>query len=252
VSLEPGNWRHQFRLALAGWGEDRLRASDRALSLLPSCAAAHLVAAMVHVARGAWERAETTAEAGARVQDAQTDGTVLPAAGLHWIRGMALVAQGRVADGSAVLIREAQREGSGLYAQEFRWLSHSSLGFIHLHEGHVDRAEQAFRAAELLNPGAARNSLGLHLCGVLEESAAASAIDELRRGRKDADATITQAALLAWRAQPGSAIDLLARLVAGAPPGPTGWNLGADSLLLPLRQHPGWPALVAAVAARAA
>jgi hypothetical protein len=47
-------------------------------------------------------------------------------------------------------------------------------------------------------------------------------------------------------------MDLLARLVAGAPPGPTGWNLGADSLLLPLRQQPDWPGLVAAVAARAA
>jgi DNA-binding winged helix-turn-helix (wHTH) protein len=252
VSLEPDNWRHQFRLALASWGEERLRASDRTLTLLPSCAAAHLVAAMVYIARGAWSRAETAASDGARLQDAQLDGAVLPAAGLHWIGGLVLAAQGRVAQASTELLREAGGVGSGLYALEFRWLAHASLGYLHLHEGQIDRAASAFCAADRLNPGAARSALGLHLCGVLEESAATGALDELSRGRKDTDATIARAALLAWRTQPEPALDLLMRLVGSAPPGPTGWNLAADPMLLPLRQHKSWQALVAAVAARAA
>jgi DNA-binding winged helix-turn-helix (wHTH) protein len=164
VSLEPGNWRHQFRLALASWGEDRLRASDRALSLLPSCAAAHLVAAMVHVARGAWERAETAAEAGARVQDAQTDGTVLPAAGLHWIRGMALVAQGRVADGSAELIREATRglrsvrPRVSLVVALLAWIHPSSRGPCRSRRTGVPRgrAAESWRGAKLARPASVR------------------------------------------------------------------------------------------------
>ena len=34
-SLEPDNWRHHLRLAFVGWGEERLRAAQRALQLLP-------------------------------------------------------------------------------------------------------------------------------------------------------------------------------------------------------------------------
>ena len=35
VTLEPDNWRHHFRLAYVGWGEERLRAAHRTLALSP-------------------------------------------------------------------------------------------------------------------------------------------------------------------------------------------------------------------------
>jgi DNA-binding winged helix-turn-helix (wHTH) protein len=35
VTLEPDNWRHHFRLAFVGWGEERLREARRTLALLP-------------------------------------------------------------------------------------------------------------------------------------------------------------------------------------------------------------------------
>jgi DNA-binding winged helix-turn-helix (wHTH) protein len=67
IALDPDSWRHQVRLALATWGEARLRAADRALDLWPSCAAAHLLSGMVFIARGAWTRAEDAAAAGAQL-----------------------------------------------------------------------------------------------------------------------------------------------------------------------------------------
>jgi hypothetical protein len=252
VSLEPGNWRHQFRLALASWGEERLRASDRALTLLPSCAAAHLVAAMVHVARGAWERAEAAAEAGARLQDAQTDGAVLPVAGLHWMRGMVLAGRERLSDAAAALSGETEMTRTGLYASEFRWLAQSCTGYLRLHERRLDLAAAAFRAAEQLNAGAARSTVGLYLSNAIDEEAAGRAVDELARGGKETDATLVRATVLAWQGQGDAAIERVVDLIGRAPPGPTGWSLAADPMFLPLRPHPRWPSLLAAVAARAA
>jgi DNA-binding winged helix-turn-helix (wHTH) protein len=251
VALEPGNWRHYFRLALACWGEERLRATDRALALLPSCAAAHLLSAMVFVARGAWNRAEATADDGARLQDAQLEGAVLPAAGLHWMRGLVHSATGHMSEAAAALTRETEAGGTGLYGREFCWLAYVGLGYLALHHTEFDRAAASFRAADALNPGAARNLAGLHLSGVLDEAAVRQSLDALVRGHKPADATIVSAGLLTWRGETGAAMDLLMNLVAGAPPGPVGWNVGADPMFLPLRTHHQWAALLAAIAGRA-
>ncbi len=41
VALEPGNWRHLFRLGHASWGDERLRAGAATLALYPDFAFAH-------------------------------------------------------------------------------------------------------------------------------------------------------------------------------------------------------------------
>ena len=51
VALEPDNWRHEVRFANVTWGEERLHAAHRALTLLPGAALAHWLAATVYVAR---------------------------------------------------------------------------------------------------------------------------------------------------------------------------------------------------------
>jgi DNA-binding winged helix-turn-helix (wHTH) protein len=252
VALEPDNWRHHFRMALASWGEERLRAADRALALLPSCAAAHLLSAMVFVARGAWIRAQTAADDGARLQDAQLAGSVLPAAGLHWMRGLVLSGIGHLRTAGIAFTAETEAPRAGLYASEFGWLAHSSLGYLALHQGARDRAAGSFEAAERLNAGGARSRAGLQLTGRVDEASVLAALDGLVRGHKPADAALVRAAWLAWRNETDDAIDQLMQLIAGAPPGPVGWAIGADPMFLRLREHPRWTALLAAIAARAA
>src|SRR5204863_424090 len=57
TALEPDNWRHQYRLAYGSWGEERLRAVDRTLALMPGFAPARMLACMIFVARGTVDRA---------------------------------------------------------------------------------------------------------------------------------------------------------------------------------------------------
>ena len=57
VSIEPGYWGNQFRLAHAAWGEERLQTLARAVELYPDFPFAHFEAAMVHIARNALDRA---------------------------------------------------------------------------------------------------------------------------------------------------------------------------------------------------
>ena len=66
VSLEPDNWRHQYRLGHALWGEARLRAFERALALYPQFAYARFEMAMVHVARGQFDAALDIVQRGRR------------------------------------------------------------------------------------------------------------------------------------------------------------------------------------------
>jgi len=275
VALEPDSWRHHFRLALASWGEDRLRAADRALALSPSCAAAHLLSAMVFVARGAWDRAGAEADAGARIQDAQPGMAVLPVAGLHWMRGLVATATDRMDEAIAGFAAETEQSSSGLFAREFRWLAATSAGFHHVRLGRRNEAVTAFELAESLNPGAARGALGLQLpsgdsplmdpsgdspltkrAGGLSPGARAaaveSALDEMASGPKVSDATLIRAALLAWTGRPAEACDLLDMLLRTAPPGPTAWSLAADPMFLPLHGHERLRPLLLAIASRAA
>ena len=75
VSLEPDNWRHHFRLAYVGWGEERLRAAHRTLALLPGFPLAHWLIATVHVARHALAEADRQLALGITSLSSQSGGT---------------------------------------------------------------------------------------------------------------------------------------------------------------------------------
>ena len=95
TALEPNNWRHHYRLAYGAWGEERLRAVDKALGLMPEFAPARMLACMVFVARGSAARAEQEALAGVESQRRQhLDHTPLPAVGHHWLYGLIRAAAG--------------------------------------------------------------------------------------------------------------------------------------------------------------
>ncbi len=62
VALEPANWRHQFRLGVASWGEERLRCLEAVERVYPRFVYAHFGLAMLLVARGNLPGARTTLE----------------------------------------------------------------------------------------------------------------------------------------------------------------------------------------------
>ncbi len=88
LALEPRNWRHHYRLAVASWGETRLGAVERAEALLPGFPGAQTAAAMVLIARQAFDLAAEAAARGATAQSAQHDQSRYPASGLLWMRGL--------------------------------------------------------------------------------------------------------------------------------------------------------------------
>jgi tetratricopeptide (TPR) repeat protein len=89
IALEPDNWRHHMRLAYSAWGEERLRAARRTMSLLPGFPLAHWLIATVHVARGSLSEAARELDLGLASQAA--DGANMPrfsSVALHWLRGL--------------------------------------------------------------------------------------------------------------------------------------------------------------------
>ena len=119
VTLDPGNWRHHLRLAFVGWGEERLRAAHRVLTLCPGLALAHWFAATVFVARQAFDAATEELRIGCASQDAQrTESGRFKAVGLHLLLGLVLAARGDEGAALDEFTRELEFEGDGqLYAR---------------------------------------------------------------------------------------------------------------------------------------
>src|SRR5262249_17758038 len=120
VALEPDNWRHHFRLSFVRWGDERLTAAHRTLTLFPGFPLAHWLAATVHVARGALGAAEPELTAGLAGQLASPqDGTRFSAVALHWLLGLIHLSRGDSAQALQEFERELASEHSGhLYARE--------------------------------------------------------------------------------------------------------------------------------------
>ncbi len=263
AALEPGNWRHQYRLAHTTWGEERLRAVDRTLALLPGFAPARMLAAMVLIARGAIDRAEREATLGADSQRQQRlDHTPLPAVGFHWLRGLVLASRGDTAAAFASFDEEIATAASGhVYAREFAVNARVATGFAQLNLGDAAGAAATFRATVEEAAGHPRATLGLYAAaaktgdarGAQELKAATDhAIAELGRGERPLEAALVSAGERVVSNRPDEALDVLDRLLAKAPTGPAGWIIPVDPMLAAVRSSANWPALLAKLAARAA
>ena len=251
VALEPGSWRHQFRLALVTWGEPRLRAADRALALMPACAGAHLLIAMVFLARGAVDAAARSARAGQALQQAAHPAML--AVGLHWISGLVASAAGDTGTAEAAFEREiAHGQGGLAYGRECALTARVALGFLHVQAGRRSDAIDAFRHAIAGEPRYARAVLGLVCCDAAPAEELDIALDELERGRKVTEAAQIRAVSFAVRGDAAGAIGALEPLVLAHPVSSAGWALSADPMFAPLRALTGFDAVVRAVAARAA
>jgi DNA-binding winged helix-turn-helix (wHTH) protein len=263
AALEPTSWRHQFRLSVASWGEERLRACDRTLALLPDFAPARFAAAMVFTARQAFVPALAAASAGAAAQSRQLEhqGAPFPSIGLHWLRGLLLLHERQIGLAIASFAREMDelREAQ-IYAAEFRVNAQVGAGFAHLAADDATGAVDAFRIALETLPQNGRALIGLF--SALQKTTLAreahlllpridAAIAELRAGQRSGEAAIIQAAAQAARGEPAAACATLAELLEAAPPGQVGWQIPIDPALAGLRGHPSYPRILALLAARA-
>lgn len=261
VTLEPGYWGHHFRLAHASWGDERLRALARVMELYPDFPFAHFETAMVHIARGALDGAESVLREGALVQDRQAHlRQRYPARGLHWLLGLVRLARGDAAEARAEFDREIAGGTGQLYAAEFVMNACDGAGFACLRTGDADQAVRYFTRALELFPDHARSHVGLGVAlaaaGRRKESTgafagAATAVASLRRGGRESEAALAEAALGAATGQADRAVAALAALAGRAEPPFGGWTIPIDPLLDPLRSRPDFQPILAGLARRA-
>ncbi len=261
VTLEPGYWGHHFRLAHAQWGGDRLRTLARAMELYPEFSFAHFEAAMVHIARGALDRAESVLREGTVVQDRQAHlRQRYPAKGLHWLLGLVRLAKGDPAEAREEFDREVVLGPSQLYAAEFAMNAYDGAGFAALAGDHPAAAVPLFRRALELYPEHARSLVGLgaaHAAHGDRRAAdaafkhATDAIQALRAGGRSSEATLGEAFHHAVCGRAGEAVDALTRLVDNPEQPFTGWTIPIEPLFAPLRKTRGFDTVLANLAARA-
>jgi tetratricopeptide (TPR) repeat protein len=260
---EPTSWRHQFRLAMTSWGEERLTAVDRTLSLMPDFAPARFVSAMVFIARQAFGAAEDVVAKGALSQSRQSGAadSLFPAFGLHWLGGLLLL-RTRAIGGALVSFAKELDEAreSSVYFREFRVNALIGAGYAHLAIEDAGGATEAFRNALESLPSNGRALLGLYqalsMTGFAAESAVLlpridRAVNELKRGGRLSEAAIVAAASLTARGEHEMAIQILEQLLERAPAGHTGWIIPIDPSLAPLHEHAAFERVLARLATRA-
>jgi DNA-binding winged helix-turn-helix (wHTH) protein/tetratricopeptide (TPR) repeat protein len=261
VALEPSNWRHQFRLGTAAWGQERLDCLDAVVAVYPQLAYAHFGIAMVHVARGDLARADQVLRRGVEADAARSAGAErFPGGGLHWLLGLIRLASGDAAEARVEFDREVASKGRALFADEFAMDAFDGLGFAQLESGDAAGAAAMFTRALEQYPDHARSLLGLsdallrqgqHSQAGAAVAQAGRAIDELHKGGRTSEALLATAFSQALAGNRSDAIGTLDRLMAEAPPGFAGWTLGIEPLLASLRGDPAFTAVLVRLAERA-
>jgi DNA-binding winged helix-turn-helix (wHTH) protein/Tfp pilus assembly protein PilF len=245
VMLEPDNWRHSFRLAYVGWGEERLRAAQKALALFPQFALARFLAATVYVARQAFNLAEQELRAGAAAQDAQQGSHAFTSVGSHWLLGLVLLARGDEHAALQRFERELAFEACGqLYGRECAANTWYAIGAVLRRQGRLDEAQSAFTHALERVPGHLLATIGR---STLLPSPEREALDQ-KIGRRIAhlasaglvvDAAMGRAAVMAVSGVPEQAAPLLDEALSAAPAGSAGWTIPVDPILnVPAHERP--------------
>jgi tetratricopeptide (TPR) repeat protein len=261
VALEPGYWGNQFRLAHAAWGEERLRALSRAMEMYPDFPFAHFEVAMVHIARGALDRADSVLREATIVQDRQANlRQRYPAKGLHWLLGFVRLALGDTAEARAEFDKEIAGAALQLYAREFTTNAFNGAGFLHLRTGEPAAAMTMFRRALDLFPEHARALVGLGTALTASGdqagadaafAQAANAIDGLRRGGRTSEACMAEAFLHTVCGRAEAAVEALRQSLERSELQFTGWTVPIEPLFEPLKSRPDFQEVLATIARRA-
>lgn len=261
VALEPGHWAHHFRVAHASWGEERLRALARVTDLNPDFPFAHFESAMVHIARNSLGRAESVLREGTIAQDRQADlRQRYPARGLHWLLGLVRLAQNDVSEADAEFAKERSFGRSQLYGAEFEMNACDGAGFARLRAGDPGAAVAWFEQALALFPEHARSLVGLgaayQAAGNRKKSdeafkRSAAAVQSLRQGRRNTEATLAQALLHAATGHTPEANGCLKELLERGELPFSGWTLPIEPILAPLHRTREFQDLLEALGAKA-
>jgi tetratricopeptide (TPR) repeat protein len=231
------------------------------MELYPHFPFAHLEAAMVHIARGALDRAESVLREGARGQDRQADlRERFPAKGLHWMLGLVRLARGDLGEARVEFEREIAAGTTQLYAAEFSMNAWGGLGFVALQTRQPAEAVAMFERGLERYPEHTRLLTGLAAAllaqgdmravdDVFERTTAA--IETLRRNGRAADASLAEAFQHTVQGRHTEAVEALRRLVELPSPPFTGWTIPVEPLLAPLCTQPGFDAVAARLAENA-
>ncbi|HEY6616755.1 MAG TPA: winged helix-turn-helix domain-containing protein [Vicinamibacterales bacterium] len=248
VSLEPDNWRHHFRLAYIGWGEERLRAAHRTLALLPGFPLAHWLIATVHVARHALAEADRQLALGITSLSNQSGGTSrFSAIALHWLHGLICLACGDKEAALEAFERELASEGDGhLYGRECCANTWYAIGALRMQQGDRDSAAAAFREALARVAGHPPATLGLAALATIDVAAIPPA------HATSVDGALGHAIALACAGKHSDAARIVDQALAAAPPGNAGWLIPVEPMLQ-VSSHPDiWASALARLRIRAA
>jgi DNA-binding winged helix-turn-helix (wHTH) protein/tetratricopeptide (TPR) repeat protein len=252
VSLEPASWRHHLRLAFVSWGDERLRAADRARQILPGLALAHWLIATVHVARQALDAAWTETERGSAAQDAQDAAAPFGAVGLHWLRGLLLYQRGELAGAIDAFERELTFEASGhMYARECCANAWYAIAVTRTRSGQPADAVHAFDEA------LARLPLHVQTLAMLSTSDPAmrdrfeAAVGRLEQRGVPADAAVARATALAQRGAHEAAAAVVRQMLTAAPPGAAAWIVPIEPALQVTAHPAAWAGALARLRTRA-
>jgi DNA-binding winged helix-turn-helix (wHTH) protein/Tfp pilus assembly protein PilF len=261
LALEPGNWRHEFRLGMAAWGAERLTCLESVLVQFPQMAYASFGIAMLHIARGDFARAGDVLTRGLAFEaDATVKLERFPGKGLHWLLGRVRLALGDTAGARAELARELGSRARALFAEEFAIDAFDGLGYVLFQEGDWSGAAVMFGRALERYPAHARSLLGLAEArrrqGRQSEASGAfervdEAVRELRQNGRQTEAAMVTAFGHALAGRAGDAVSTLDGLLAQTPPGLTGWTIPMEPFLAPLRGEPGFSAILQRLSDRA-
>jgi DNA-binding winged helix-turn-helix (wHTH) protein/tetratricopeptide (TPR) repeat protein len=261
TALEPGNWRHQFRLGTAAWGTERIAALQAVVSTFPQLSYAYFGMAMVHVARGDLGLAESVLRQGITFERPGAGRAErFPGSGLHWLLGLTRLASGDVDEARREFDRELALASGGIFADEFAMDAFDGHGFALIDAGDLRGAAAMFKRALERYPEHARSWLGLaavharqrrHKDAAAATTRALKAIDELRTNGRNTEAAMAAAFAQVQSGRATDACATLGRLLAEAPPGFAGWTLPVEPVLASLRGEPSFRALLGTLAERA-
>jgi len=255
VSLEPDNWRHHFRLALVSWGEARLRAARRTLSLLPGLPLAHWLAATVYVARQAFDDAERELGMGIESMRATRTGAGVkfPGVALEWLLGLVQLSRGAEGEALDRFARELALETQvHLYTRESCANTWYAIGAVHLRHGRTADASVAFRHAL---ERVARHPAALVLAGLAgapPAEPAPRAAQAEASPRAAVDRALAEGIGLAVSGRHGAAAAVVGQALAGAEDGSQAWWLPVEPVLHVAAHPVEWAPVLAQLRHRAA